>query len=169
MAAEVLGSGFKFVVNSLLGAELLFPDLRMQVALMKDDEWYDWGEYVETTRQLAQMLDHDTVVRIGCEIMLAAREHLLAQGFSSPEALLTVWEEVMAANVRDLSDAQAAHTLEASPGRAIIEYGNELPPALIEGYLRGAVLAFDRRVEGYQSRLVSSGGVERLRCTVRWS
>lgn len=168
MSAEVLGSGFKFVVNSLLGAELLFPELRLRVEQMDDNAWYDWAEYVQTTRQLAGMLDRSTVVRIGSEIMLAARDHLIAQGFDSPQALLSVWEQVVQANVRGQSPAQEARTLRADAGEAVIEYGDELPPALIEGFLRGAVLAFDRRVERCTVEPVRVEDVPRLRCTIRW-
>lgn len=169
MTAQVLGSGFKFVVQSLLGAELLFPDLRARVEAMDDHAWYDWSDYVETTRTLAALLDRPTVVRIGSEIMLAAREHLIAQGFSSPESLLSVWEQVVAANVRGQSPAQQAHTLHAHEGEAVVEYGDELPAALIEGYLRGAVLAFGRRVQSCMVQPVVQDGVPRLRCTIRWT
>lgn len=168
MAAEVLGSGFKFVVGSLLGAELLFPELRARVAAMRDDDWYDWSDYVATTRRLASLLDRGTVVRIGSEIMLAARDHLIAQGFSSPEALLSVWEQVVQANVRGQSPAQQARTLRAEAGEAVIEYGDELPAALIEGFLRGAVLTFGQRVEGCVVESVLIDDVPRLRCTIRW-
>lgn len=168
MAAEVPGSAFKFVIGSLLGAELLFPDLRDRVATMDDNTWYSWADYVAATQEVAAMLDHQTVVTIGSQIMMAARSLLEAQGFATPTALLSDWQRVMEANIRGLTPQQQATTLRADATTAVIDYGTELPAALIEGYLRGAVLAFGRRVQGFSAHLVQFDGVERLRCVVQW-
>jgi len=168
MAAEVLGSGFKFVIQSLLGGDLMFPELRDRVARMADDAWYAWDDYVRATRQVAALLDERTVADIGQRIMTVARPLLQQQGFSEPRALLSDWRRVFTANVRGLDEASNPVTREVAEGRAVIEYGTDLPPALVEGYLRGAVLMFDRRVERFAREIVKVEGVERLRCTIEW-
>jgi hypothetical protein len=168
MAQEVLGSGFKFVIQSMLGAELLFPELRARVAGMRDEQWYSWAEYVAATQAIAALLDDATVAAIGQDIMLVAKPLLQAQGFASPEALLGDWRQVFQSNVRGLDSGQLPHTVEARDGMALVEYGAELPAALVEGYLRGAVLMFDRRVEAYDATPTLASGVPRLQCRIAW-
>ncbi|MBI5611277.1 MAG: hypothetical protein HY902_20555 [Deltaproteobacteria bacterium] len=168
MAGQVLGSGFQFVIRSLLGGELLFPDLQARVDAMDGAAWYDWGEYVAATKGIAEVLVEATIVHVGQEIMLTARPLLEQQGFASPEALLGDWRRVFESNVRGLDESQLPVTIAATDGRATVDYGVELPPALVEGYLRGAVLMFGRRVESFTRTVVSSNGHDRLRCTVAW-
>jgi hypothetical protein len=128
---------------------------------MDDNTWYSWADYVAATQEVAAMLDHQTVVTIGSQIMMAARPLLEAQGFATPTALLSDWRRVMEANIRGLTPQQQATTLRADATTG-------LPAALIEGYLRGAVLAFGRRMQGFSAHLVQVDGVERLRCVVQW-
>lgn len=168
MRQEVLGSAFKFVIENLLGIELLFPELRQRIASMQDTLWYDWADYVQATQQVAALLDHATVVTIGQDIMLTALPLLKAQGFTAPEALLGDWLAVFQANVRGLLPQQLPRTIEAQPGMAAIDYSTELPAALVEGYLRGAVLMFDGRVESYRAVATTVQGEQRLICHITW-
>lgn len=165
---EVLGSGFRFVIRSLMGAELLLPQLRARVDAMRDDAWEPWDEYVAACRRVAAMLADETVVQVGINVMAHARPLLEAQGFATVEAALADWQAVFSANVRGLPERDLPQTLEVEAGRAVVSYPDALPPPLIEGFLRGCVAAYGRHVVGYSSAVERVDGALRLRCEIAW-
>ncbi len=165
---EVLGSAFRFVVGSLMGAELLLPQLRARVAAMRDDAWEPWDEYVAACRRVSAMLSEETVVQVGINVMSQARPLLESQGFGTVEAALADWQAVFAANVRGLPELELPRTLEVEPGRAVVSYPDALPAPLVQGFLRGCVAAYGRHVVRYACTPEREDGVFRLRCEIAW-
>jgi len=165
---EVLGSAFRFVISSLMGAELLLPTLRARVTAMRDDAWEPWPDYVAECRRVAALLADETVVQVGINVMSRARPLLEAQGFDTVEAAMTDWRAVFLANVRGLPKTELRRTLSVEPGKAVVSYPDALPAPLIEGFLRGCVAAYGRHVVGYTSKIESLDGSRRLRCEIAW-
>ncbi len=164
MSGKVLGSAFRDVVQSLMGAELLLPELRQRVEGISDDEWAPWDEYVEACNALADLLEDQTVTRIGEQVMASARPLLERQGFPTANAALADWRAVFLSNVRDLPEASIPTTVLVTEHEAVIDYPLELPPPLIEGFLRGVALAYGHRVEGFEAVRHQGASGLRLRC-----
>lgn len=169
MTAEVHASAFRFVVEGLMGGEALVPGLRERVETIDPESWVPWSEYVDACLALAAVLAPATVRRVGVGIMVAARDHLVSQGFETAAAALARWNEVAGANIRGMTPAETPSVHESEPDRVVIDYALELPPPLIEGFLRGTVLAWGGRVRSYEACEVQVAGRPRLRCTMRWA
>jgi hypothetical protein len=169
MFAEVHTSAFRFVVEGLMGGEALVPGLRERVTALPADGWAPWADYVAACQALAEVVTAATMRRVGAEVMIAAREHLVAQGFASADAALASWPALFDANVRGLSPDQRPIVRDHAQGHLVIDYGVDLPAPLVEGFLRGVVLAFGGRVRRFEAIELEVDGVPRLRCELRWS
>jgi hypothetical protein len=169
MTGEVLGSAFRFMVESLAGGEVLLPALRRRLDGLDDAAWLPWAEYVAACQALTELLGDASVRRIGAEVMRAAHGHLVAQGFATLDDALGGWRELFLANIRGLAEHQVPRVVEQDVGRLTIDYGVDLPAALAEGYLRGAVLAYGGRVRSFSAERVEVEGFPRLRCRLTWS
>lgn len=169
MSGKLIGFYFKQVIGGLLTAEVLFPKYKEKVDAMRDDEWYEWDEYIEMVNELANKLQPVVVQNVGKQIVMQAKDLFVQQGFDSPDAILKDWNALFQANVKDAPARDAPRTTFYEPRQVVIEAGTAQPMPLIEGYLRGVVEMFGHYVASFRSEQIDSDQGPLFRFEMKWN
>jgi hypothetical protein len=149
MSGELPGIYFKLVIGNLLSAQILFPEYRSRIEAMAPDKMYPWDEYTKMARDIAEKLPESTVVMIGKRIVRESKASFAAQGFDSVERILGDWKKLFSANIIGAPDEDFVSTIRFEPGKATLKAGLAQPARLVEGYLRGVVEMYGRRVKSF--------------------
>jgi len=153
MGGEILGSFYKIVMNSMLIADLSFPDLSARVKQLNDDQWYSHDEYIQMLQTVAIKVTPLMLKNMGKKLLTAIKPRLVAEGFASTESIMQdVWKPFHS-QVRNVAVGAYMKTLEYSKGKATIGMNNEQPPAYTEGLLRGAVSAYGNTLRNISSKV----------------
>ena len=169
MPGKLVGFYFKAVMAPMLTAKVLFPKYKARVDAMLDDQWYEWDEYKRMINAVADKLGHTTVCHIGMQVMASAKPLFTEQGFTTPDAFLKDWYVLVATNIKEVPEGDPPRTVAYSPGTAVIEASDAQPPALVEGYLRGAVKYYGGVLQELTTDEYLQDGALRFRWRVRWA
>ena len=142
MAGRLIGAFFKSVVNAMLMADILVPEVKARVSQMKDDEWYPWDEYTQMVNLLASKLSPMTLRKCGINLMRASEAFYRSQGFQKMDHQMARFDEGFKASVVDAPPEDGVEVVEFRPGYATLRFGKIQPAALIEGYIRGSALIY---------------------------
>jgi hypothetical protein len=168
MPGKLTGFYFKQVVGELLTPQVLIPEYKRKIDAMRDNEWYDWDEYVNIVNVLAYSLDPAVVCDLGKGIVTQAKELFISQGFDSPDVVLKDWYALFMANVKGAPERDGPHTTFYEPGHVVVEANTAQPQPLIEGYLRGVVDMFGCQVLRFKSEKMDSEQGPQLRFEIWW-
>jgi hypothetical protein len=156
MAGKLSGFYFKQVINALMNPNITIRKHAKHIENMRDDEWYDWSEYVEIVSEIAQKLSPRVLENIGRDIVAQSKPLFEQQGFDSPDKILEDYYALFSANIKDAPEADEVRTVQYEPGHVIIEAGLAQPAPLVKGYLRGIVEMFDRDIQSFTCHEVKS-------------
>ena len=154
MPGKLYGQFFKFVVNSMLTASTTFPEYKKRIDEMKDTEWYDWDEYCKIVQDITNKLGENVIKNVGQKIISQSKPVFVQQGFHTPESILKDYASFFNASVKDTPPLDSPRTIEFAPGSVKIEAGDVQPRALIEGYLRGIIKMYGKRITKLDSETV---------------
>jgi hypothetical protein len=170
MSASVYGRFFKSIVNALLMADVLMPDIKRRIDAMEDDTWYPWDEYIEVVSHIAAVLSPLTLRKCGINLMKQNKEFYNSIGFTKMIHQMAGFEEGFNASVKDAPAHDRVKVLESDDGHAVLRFGSAQPAALIEGYLRGSALIYDATITQLEHTLLSSpDGYTYHQFVVRWT
>ncbi len=146
MAGRVLGKHLRDVLGQLLvhseASEASLAREHAALAAVDPDSERPWDEFVASLRRVAATVRPALQVAAGERIVAAARPEFERWGFDTAEKILADFDAPFGASIIDAPDEQAVVTLKYEPGQAFLRAGAPLPPALIEGYLRGVLTMF---------------------------
>ncbi len=160
LPGKLYGQFFKFVVNSLLSAEVIFPEYKEKVDQMDGNKWYSWDEYCEIVTAISNRLGDIVTKSVGTKIVTKSKESFQAQGYSSADSILKDYGKFFGAFVKDTPPRDPPRTIEYEEGHAIIEAGKIQPSSLIEGYLTGIIRMFGNNLKSMKAETV--GDVHRF-------
>ncbi len=164
---RVRGSVLHLLVQNLMGAELLLPDVRDHANQVRDKDWLPWSVVVEACAAVAAVVEPETVVQIGIKVACAARPLTHDLRTVADHKPFRDWNGVVAAVSRGFAPASLPTLVDDRDGEAILDCGTTLPEAFVEGLIRGVILAVGGRVERYEAASVSAGGVSAGGASVR--
>ncbi len=169
MTEELYGAFFKAIIGQLIGGELLFPEHVEAVEAMDDEQWYPWEDYVRMVGDVAGKLRPATMVHVGAGLMRASKDLFVGQGFANADDIFARWADLLVVNIRGIPPERIAVVVEFAPGRLVIDYSDEQPPPLCEGYLRGAASIFGEIVTSLSSEPVERDGRPYTRFSLTWA
>ncbi len=147
MAGKLLGLFAKSVMTSLLAGDVLFPEYKERVDKSKDDEWVDWDEYCEMTREIAKQMSPVVMRKIGRDIIYEGRKQFFDLGYKHIDDIILNYTEFFSKVVKDLPEGRETVLVSGEPGRAIIHYNKDQPEPLIHGVIQGLFKAYDTSFE----------------------
>jgi len=153
MVGEIRGSFYKIVMNTILTADLAFPDLSARVKLLNDNTWYSHDEYLKMLQTVGSKVSQLILKNIGRKLLITIKPRLMTDGFLSTESILQdVWKPFNA-QVRNIPIGAYMKTIEYHKGKAIVGMQNDQPPAYTEGLLVGSVTAYGNTVRKITSKV----------------
>jgi len=155
MPGKLIGAFFKSVVNAMLMADILVPEVKARVAAMKDDEWYPWDDYTEMVNSLASKLSPMTLRKCGINLMRASEAFYRSHGFEKMDHQMARFDEGFKASVVDAPPEDGVEVVEFRPGFAVLRFGKVQPAALIEGYIRGSALIYGATITRLEHQLLA--------------
>ncbi len=172
MSGKLIGAFFKSVVNAMLMAEILVPEVKARVAEMEDDQWYPWEEYTQMVNLMASKLSALTLRKCGINLMRASAEFYRSRGFEKMDHQMARFDEGFNASVVGAPPEDGVEVVEFRPGFAVLRFGKIQPAALIEGYIRGSALIYGATItrldhelltdeDGHESHFFSTEWVEK--------
>lgn len=169
MAGYIYGRFFKSVVNALLMADVLMPDVKARIDTMDDDTWYPWDEYTEIVGHIASILTPITLRKCGINLMKQNKEFYNSIGFTKMIHQMGGFEEGFNTSVKDAPPEDRVKVLESGDDYAMLRFGTVQPAALIEGYIRGSAIIYNAIITQLDHELRrSSEGHEYHHFSVRW-
>ena len=172
MPGRLAGRFFKLVVSNMLDntSAVLFPQARRRIAEMQPDALYPWDDFTDLTQTIAAKLPSSTMVAIGQRIITESRESYLKSGFSSGEQILRDWGALFNGFIHGAPARDLVRTESFAPGRVAVIAGIAQPAALVEGYLRGVLEAYDgATVTNCEVTPLIIGGANYNRIVVSWT
>ena len=115
MPGKLIGAFFKSVVNAMLMADILVPEVKARVAAMKDDEWYPWDDYTEMVNSLASKLSPMTLRKCGINLMRASEAFYRSHGFEKMDHQMARFDEGFKASVVDAPPRTASRLSSSAP------------------------------------------------------
>lgn len=168
MSGKLKGFNFKYVVNSMLASELLFPEYKKKVDDMSDEEWYPWDDYTTIVSTIAEKLGPTVTRAVGVKIVEQGKEDFMKHGFDTSGSILSNFYELASAYLKNVPPVDFVHTRSYEPGKAVMEAGMVLPGKLIEGYLTGIVRMYGNTLKKLDYSEVEVDGTPLHRYELEW-
>ncbi len=169
MSAMIYGRFFKSVVNALLMADVLMPDIKRRIDEMDDDTWYPWEEYTEMVGHIASILSPLTLRKCGINLMKQNKEFYNSIGFTKMIHQMAGFEAGFNSSVKDAPEHDRVKVISSTSNSAVLRFGAVQPAALIEGYIRGSAIIYDATITQLDHALNRSpDGHEYHQFTVAW-
>jgi hypothetical protein len=147
MPGTLAGGHFKSLINALLFAGVIAPEVRARIEAMRVDDQYPWDEFTGLAQDLAQKIPAGVLTTVGKKVCHGAVDTFRALGFDDAESILRDYRTFFEIIVVDAPARDAPETLMFEPGHVVITAGTTLPGPLLEGFFRGIVEAYGGRVE----------------------
>ena len=165
----IYGRFFKSVINALLMADILMPEVKKRIDQMDDDTWYPWDEYIETINHIAAMLTPLTLRKCGINLMKENKEFYNSIGFTKMIHQMGGFEDGFNSSVRDAPEFDAVKVIESGDDYATLRFGAVQPAGLIEGYIRGSAIIYDATITELRHELKTApDGRQYHLFNVRW-
>lgn len=168
MAGNLYGFFFKSVVNSLLMANVLFPDIKQRIAEMQDDKLYPWDEYTGIVNRIAERMSPATLRKCGMNLMRESEAFYRSNGYSSMNDMMSGFDKGFKSSVLGAPAHDGVEVLEFKPGHARLRFGVIQPKALSEGYILGSAEIFSAIIESLQCTDETIQGHGYYTFDVRW-
>jgi hypothetical protein len=167
MAGQILGVYFKSILGSMLASTSaeLFPEHTRRVAEMRDEQWYEWDEYVRVMLDLHARLSDSSLRVLAQASMVKTLPLLKTAGFDTLERVFSDFDGPSRDVVRGVPAEESIRTVSFTEDSAVLESNTRLPIPLLSGFFRGILLGFGRVL---LSEEVKKHGPT-LRFTLKWS
>jgi hypothetical protein len=167
MAGQILGVFFKSIIGTMLTSTtaMLFPEHRKRIAEMRDEQWYEWDEYVQVMRDLHARLSDSSLRTVAQASIVKTLPLHKAAGFDSLERVFSDFDALSKSVVRDLPPEESIRTVSFTPDSAVLEVDTRLPIPLLSGFFQGILLSFGRVL--LSEKVTKHGPTTRF--TLKWS
>lgn len=150
MKGEIHGSYFKSVMNAMLTADFIFPELSKKVSDLNEREWYPLQTFSDMLYKVAEKMPAIVMTKIGKNIILAAQDTLLQFGFNSVEKITRDISITLTGIVRKVEFSNVMKTISSSSNNAIFAYSKIMPAAYCEGLIRGTTQIYKKIITKFE-------------------